>query len=175
MKSIDKFVLVLVASLALLLAGCGGGSSTPPPPDPGPTAGDMAIEQAQIALTNAEAGLTGATTDAAMAAAYRAIEDAANKLVTALTTHGGSPADIAAAARTGGNAKAMADSLDMKIAEAQKAADMAMVATAAKLYAGIAAQNGDVANTTAAGTALAAADELGAAYNNAGVPSPDIA
>ncbi|MXY66887.1 MAG: hypothetical protein F4206_09255 [Gammaproteobacteria bacterium] len=37
MKSIDKFVLVLVASLALLLAGCGGGSSTPATtPDPTP-------------------------------------------------------------------------------------------------------------------------------------------
>ena len=38
MKSTEKFVLVLVASLGLLLAGCGGGSSTPSPaPDPEPT------------------------------------------------------------------------------------------------------------------------------------------
>ena len=143
MKSTDKFVLVLVASLALLLAGCGGGSSTPPP-DPGPTAGEMAIEQAQTALTNAQAAVSSDMTDMQMAAAYRAIENAANALVAALTTHGGSPDEIAAAASTGGEAKAMADSLDMKIAEAQKAADMEMMAVAAKLYDGITAQVGTV-------------------------------
>ncbi|MDE0280597.1 MAG: hypothetical protein OXN16_05865 [Gammaproteobacteria bacterium] len=143
MKSIDKFVLVLVASLALLLAGCGGGSSTTTPPvDPGPTAGEMAIMQAQTALTNAEAGLSGATTDAAMLAAYRAIQTAADNLVTALSTHGGSAADIAAAARKSGNAKAMADDLAEKVADAEMEANMAMVATAAKLYAGISASGG---------------------------------
>ena len=139
MKSIDKFVLVLVASLALLLAGCGGGSSTTPPEDTGPTAGEMAITQAEMALTNAEAGLSGATTDAAMLAAYRAIQTAADNLVTALSTHGGSAADIATAARKSGNAKAMADDLAEKIADAEMKANMAMVATAAKLYAGIGA------------------------------------
>ena len=139
MKSIDKFVLVLVASLALLLAGCGGGSSTTTPVDPGPTAGEMAIMQAQTALTNAEEGLSGATTDAAMLAAYRAIQTAADNLVTALSTHGGSAADIATAARKSGNAKAMADDLAEKIADAEMKANMAMVATAAKLYAGIGA------------------------------------
>ena len=173
MKSTDKFVLVLVASLALLLAGCGGGSSTPPP-DPGPTAGEMAIEQAQAALTTAQAGMSSAMTDAAMAAAYRAIEKAANDLVAALTTHGGTAAEIAAAASTGGNAKAMADSLDMKIAEAQKAADMAMAATAAKLYAGIAVQNVDGATTVAAGTVLADGQRA-AAYNDADQPATGTA
>ncbi len=129
----------------------------------------MAIDDAKADLVEAEAAVSSAMTDAAMAAAYRAIENAANALVAALTTHGGSSAEIAAAARTGGNAKAMADSLDMKIAEAQKAADMAMAATAAKLYTGIAAQDstaGDVGAGTAAGDGLRAA-----AYNDAGVPS----
>ena len=169
MKSIDKFVLVLVASLALLLAGCGGGSSTTPPEDTGPTAGEMAITQAEMALTNAEAGLSGATTDAAMLAAYRAIQTAADNLVTALSTHGGSAADIAAAARKSGNAKAMADDLVDKIANAQMEANTAMAVTAAKLYAGIAAQNGATA-TVAAGTALSDG-ERAAAYNDASVPS----
>ena len=146
MKSTDKFVLVLVASLALLLAGCGGGSSTPPPADV-PSAAQMAIDEAKAELMAAEAGLSGANTDEAMAAAYRAIENAANALVAALTAHGGTSAEIAAAARTGGNAKAMADSLDMKIAGARKEADMAMAATAAKLYAGISAPSGDGSGT----------------------------
>ena len=51
MKSTDKFVLVLVASLALLLAGCGGGSSTTEPVDPGPTP----EEQQQAAIDKAVA------------------------------------------------------------------------------------------------------------------------
>ena len=97
----------------------------------------MAIMQAQTALTNAEAGLSGATTDATMLAAYRAIQTAADNLVTALSTHGGSAADIAAAARKSGNAKAMADDLTEKIADAEMEANMAMVATAAKLHTGI--------------------------------------
>ena len=61
MKSTDKFVLVLVASLFLLIAGCGGGggSSSPAPdpeppmtPDPeptGPTPGQMAAEAERVA------------------------------------------------------------------------------------------------------------------------------
>ncbi len=56
MKSIDKFVLVLVASLALLLAGCGGGSSTTTPPaPPPPTAYEMALTAINAATTPAEA------------------------------------------------------------------------------------------------------------------------
>ena len=123
----------------------------------------MAIDDAKAELIAAEAAVSGAMTDAAMAAAYRAIEKAANDLVAALTTHGGSSAEIAAAASTGGEAKAMADSLDMKIAEAQKAADMAMAATAAKLYDGISAPSGD-ANSPGA-------NDRAAAYNNAGTPT----
>ena len=136
MKSIEKNMLILVASLALLLAGCGGGSSTAPPADV-PSAAQIAIDEAKAELMDAEAAVSSAMTDMEMAAAYRAIENAANALVAALTAHGGTATEIAAAARTGGNAKAMADSLDMKIADAQAAADKAMAATAAKLYAGI--------------------------------------
>ncbi len=51
MKSIDKFVLVLVASLALLLAGCGGGSSSTEPEETGPTPEEMAMERAKTQTT----------------------------------------------------------------------------------------------------------------------------
>ena len=138
MKSIEKkYMLILVASLALLLAGCGGGGSSTPPPADVPSAAQMAIDDAKAELMAAEAAVSSDMTDMQMAAAYRAIENAANALVTALTAHGGSAADIAAAAGKSGNAKAKANNLDMKIADAQAAADKAMAATAAKLYAGI--------------------------------------
>ena len=137
MKSIEKNMLILVASLALLLAGCGGGGSSTPPPADVPSAAQMAVDDAKAELMAAEEAVSSDMTDMQMAAAYRAIEKAANDLVTALTAHGGSSDEIVAAARTGGNAKNMADSLDMKIADAQAAADKAMAATAAKLYAGI--------------------------------------
>ena len=55
------------------------------------------------------------------------------------------------------------------IAEKEKVENAAMAATAAKLFAGIAAQNGTQA-TTAAGTALSAG-ERAAAYNDNDVPS----
>ena len=56
MKSIDKFVLVLVASLALLLAGCGGGSSsTEPAPEPELTAYEMALASINSASTAEDA------------------------------------------------------------------------------------------------------------------------
>ncbi len=65
MKSTDRKILILVASLALLLAGCGGGSTpaTPPAPPP-PTA-------YEIALTAIEA----ATTAEAAQAAYDNVKD----------------------------------------------------------------------------------------------------
>ncbi len=65
MKSIDKFVLVLVASLALLLAGCGGGSSTTTPPaPPPPSAYEMAL-----------GAINAATTPEDAQAAYDAVKD----------------------------------------------------------------------------------------------------
>ena len=168
MKSTDKKILILVASLALLLAGCGGGSSTPPPADV-PSAAQMAVDDAKAELMAAEEAVSSDMTDMQMAAAYRAIENAANALVAALTAHGGSPADIAAAARTGGNAKAMADSLDMKIADAQAAANMEMMATAAKLYAGISGPVGSPSDGTFA------ANERSADYSlTASAASPAI-
>ena len=138
MKSTDKFVLVLVASLALLLAGCGGGTSTAPPA-PGQSAADMAITDAQAALTAAEAAVTGAMTDDAKLAAYREVQRAADNLVMVLTTHGGSDAEIAAAASKSGNAEVMADTLAQKIEDDAMAANAAMMVTARKLYAGISA------------------------------------
>ena len=138
MKSTDKIILILVASLALLLAGCGGGSSPPATQQPpGPTQGEMAISNAQAALTAAEAAASSAMTDDAKLAAYQAVQQAADDLVTALATHGGSDADIAAAASKSGNAEVMADNLAQMIAEDANAADAAMAALATKLYNGI--------------------------------------
>ena len=123
-----------MASLALLLAGCGGGGPSTAPPDPGQTA-DMAIMDAKDALTAAEAAVSSAMTEDAKLAAYREVQRAADNLVAALTTHGGSDAEIAAAAGKSGNAKAMADNLARKIEDDAVAADAAMTALAAKLYA----------------------------------------
>ena len=78
MKSTEKFVLVLVASLGLLLAGCGGGSSTttaPVDPDPGPTPQELAMQQhtevsnAVTAAQMAVGALTAMSTDAEVTAA----------------------------------------------------------------------------------------------------------
>ncbi len=62
MKSIDKFVLVLVASLALLLAGCGGGSSSTEPEETGPTPEEMAMERAKTQTTALMTASTGVDT-----------------------------------------------------------------------------------------------------------------
>ena len=107
MKSIDKYVLVLVASLALLLAGCGGGSTVDKTP-PGPTPGETAIMKAEQALKTAEAGLATAATYEAKRDAHNAIKAAADALVSALTTHGGSDAAIAAATGKSNDAQANA-------------------------------------------------------------------
>ena len=166
MKSTDKFVLVLVASLALLLAGCGGGGSTPPPADV-PSATQMAVDDAKAELMAAEEAVSSDMTDMQMAAAYRAIENAANALVAALTAHGGTAAEIAAAARTSGNAKAKADNLQKMIAADRMAADMEMVALAMKLHAGISAPLGDPDGNYIA-------NERSASYAGSGTTSPTI-
>ena len=95
----------------------------------------MAISNAQSALSDAEESASSAMTDEAKLAAYREVQRAADNLVAALTTHGGSDAEIAAAAGKSGNAKAMADILARKIEDDAVAADTAMTALAAKLYA----------------------------------------
>ena len=141
MKSTDKKILILVASLALLLAGCGGGgSSTTAPVDPGPTPAQEAIMQAETALMNAENALemlSASATDTQMRDAYRAVQSAANNLVMALKANGGTPSAVEEATTARQNAMNMADNLAMKITDAQAAADKAMAATAAKLHAGI--------------------------------------
>ena len=92
MKSIDKFVLVLVASLALLLAGCGGGSSTPPDPvDPGPTPQEMAISDAKTDLMTAQDAVAGS---ADMLAAQQAVAEAAQDLIDVLMANGGTDQDL---------------------------------------------------------------------------------
>ena len=153
MKSTDKFVLVLVASLALLLAGCGGGSSsTAPPVDPGPTAAEQAIMDAKAALTTAQAGMSSAMTDAEMLAAYQAIERAANNLVMVLKANNGSLADVEMATTVRQNAMNMVSNLEMKIADAQAAADKAMMAMATKLYMALGANPLAQNNSAASGT-----------------------
>ena len=141
MKSTDKKILILVASLALLLAGCGGGgSSTTAPVDPGPTPAETAIMEAETALETAQAAVSGAMTDAEMRDAYRAVQQAADSLVMVLKANGGSPAAVEAATTTRQTAMYMADNLAQKIEDDAVAADAAMTALAAKLYTAIGAK-----------------------------------
>ena len=135
MKSTDKFVLVLVASLALLLAGCGGGSSTPatPPAPSGPSPAEMAIMDAKTALATAQAGVAGASTDAAMLAAYQAVQAAASTLINVLADNGGSAADRESAIQALNNAASEIGRLEMAIADTAKA----NAAAIGKLLAGL--------------------------------------
>ena len=135
MKSTDKFVLVLVASLALLLAGCGGGSSTPatPPAPSGPSPAEMAIMDAKTALATAQAGVSSASTDAGMLAAYQAVQAAASNLINVLAENGGSAADRSSAIEALNNAAAEIGRLEMAIADAAKA----NAAAIGKLLAGL--------------------------------------
>ncbi len=122
-------------------------------------------------------GLSGSEPTQAQIAA---VETAIRELQAALSAaadvsdavKGGYQATVSTAQTAVTNAKAALMAMQTK---ADEAAAAAMAATAAKLYKGIAAQNGDVANNTAAGTALAAAGERGAAYNNVNVPESGVA
>ena len=87
MKSIDKFVLVLVASLALLLAGCGGGSTSTPDPEP-PAVDPAVAERAAIntAIMAARAAVPGVdndSTDSEVSAAETAIANARKAIAEA--------------------------------------------------------------------------------------------
>ena len=122
MKTTDKFVLVLVATLALFLAGCGGGSSTPstPPTPSGPSPADMAITDAKTALATAQARLDSASTDAAKLAANRAIQVAASNLISVLSENGGTAADRGSAVDALNNAAAEIGRLERALAAAEK-------------------------------------------------------
>ena len=143
-------------------------------------AADMAVMAAQTAsgmLTDDQSKATVEAARAAVNAAKQAVMDNADALTDA--DESGFNAQIALAeapvgpleSKIADDEEAEQQRLAMEEEEEQRKANEAMAATAAKLHAGIAAQNGDVANTTAAGTALAAADEQGAAYNNVDVPA----
>ena len=130
-----------------------------------------ALSDASDDLQAALAALSGATPT-------QALLDAANNALAALNTAIAGGADLTNAekatyVREAANAAApiqMAQTaFDDAEDDAEKAANAAMAATAAKLYAGIAAQNGTPA-TTAGGTALSDG-ERAAAYNDNDVPS----
>ena len=137
-----------VLFLALAMAGCGGGGSTtmtePPTPVPDPAIKQRAdIADAIGMAQTAVAAVDNDSTDAEVSAADSAIM-AARSAITAATNV---PAEERAA--NTGTVNALAGRLTAaKMArttamnDAQRAADMAMAATAAKLYAGISAQMG---------------------------------
>ena len=155
MKSIDKFVLVLVASLALLLAGCGGGSSTAPV-DPGPTEEELAAERAQMqtaAIMSASTALNTALGALSGSAPTQDQIDAVNTAISGLQAALTAAADVHDAAKTGYQAQvtsaqttvmqaaaalmAMQDAAAEEARKAAEAAAAAMAVTATKLYAGI--------------------------------------
>ncbi len=98
--------------------------------------------QAETALMNAETALEmlgASATDAQRESAYRTVQQAADNLVMALQANGGTAAEVEAATTARQNAMNMADNLAQKIEDDAMAANAAMMATAAKLYAGISA------------------------------------
>ena len=129
MKSIDKFVLVLVASLALLLAGCGGGSSTteeptdPPAVDPA-VAERAAINSAIMMARTAVPGIDNDSTDSEVSAAETAIANARAAIAAAANV----PAEEKAANT------ATVDTLAAQLATA-KTARMAAIDAAAEAAA----------------------------------------
>ncbi|MDE0282030.1 MAG: hypothetical protein OXN16_13300 [Gammaproteobacteria bacterium] len=192
MKSIDKYVLVLVATLALLLAGCGGGSSTPA----GPTEEELAamramemraaeqrtaLEEAHTALEAALGTLVGTNTQEQIDAASAAHQDLVDAIAAAADVSDTSMYQAAAdaAMSTISTAQTRYDervAAEMAEAEriaaeeaARKAAEeaAAMAATAAKLIAGI--------YTPAANNTGTAVGDVHAAYNDAGTPTDSTA
>ena len=136
MKSIDKFVLVLVASLALLLAGCGGGSSTvedptdPPPVDPA-VAERAAINSAVMMARTAVPGIDNDSTDSEVSAADTAIANARAAIAAA--------ANVPAAEKAANTATV--DTLAAQLATA-KMARMAAIEAAAEAMAEQMAETG---------------------------------
>ena len=157
MKSIDKFVLVLVASLALLLAGCGGGSSSTPdePEMTGPTPEEMAAERMaaqRSALETANSALSAALTPLVGATPTQAQIDAANTAIGALQAALTNAADLSDAdkapyqtAVTNAMASVTRAELALQVAEeeAQEEAAKALRAMARKLYGGLTQEAAD--------------------------------
>ncbi len=149
MKSIDKFVLVLVASLALLLAGCGGGSSSTEPEETGPTPEEMAMQRAEMQTADLMAASTDVgtallalsgsePTQAQIDAVNEAIDDLEAALMAAAdvgdAVKAGYQAQVSGAKNTVMNAE---DALMAMKDEADKEAAAETLAMAKKLHAGL--------------------------------------
>ena len=178
-KHIHKlYAFALAAVFALTLAGCGGGGGggsatapVDPTPMPDPAIAQRAAISNAIGAANTAVGMVNDTSDDATVAAANAAIAAANAAIAAAAN-----VPDAEKAANRGTVSAIEDRLsaavmsrDTYMSMMADEARMAMAATAAKLYTGIAAQNGNP-TTTAAGTALGDG-ERAAAYNDASVPS----
>ena len=81
----------------------------------------MAIMDAKTALARAQAGVSGASTDAAMLDAYQAVQAAASNLINVLAENGGNAADRDSALQALNMAASEIGRLEMVIADAAKA------------------------------------------------------
>ncbi len=159
MKSIDKFVLVLVASLALLLAGCGGGSSSTTDPDP-PAVDPAVAERAAIntAIMAARAAVPGVdndSTDSEVSAAETAIANARAEIAAAT--------NVPAAEKAANTATV--DTLAAQLTAA-KTARMAAMDAADEAMAKAMAETGKLLHAALAGPTPATDDAL----DNIGAP-----
>ena len=141
MKSTDKFMLVLVASLSLLLAGCGGGSSTPATtPDPTPQPPDYS---GQLLMYHQAAVEATAKADEANMAAVQAGKDATKYKDMLDTTSAGGDTSVAMmnaqmvldAKDTVGKALMDAEAAKMQAMNAKMAAEAIPDGTAGKARA----------------------------------------
>ena len=175
------WALALVAALGVGVSACSSSDSTPAAKkevsmDDEPTPAELAMA-ADEALKTAKTAVDAVMNDS-NAATVKAADDAVAAARTAVAAASDADNHAALSGRLGELTGSLAEKKSARMTAMNAAMDAdtaAMAVTAAKLYAGIAAQNGDVANTTAAGTALAAADERGAAYNNVDVPESGVA
>ena len=156
-----------IVALSAVMYGCVHSSDDPPATDdttmdtPDPAIAERAaiktaIDMASTAVAAVDNDSTDAevsAADAAVAAARKAITDAANVPDEEKAANTGTV--DALASRLTAAKSARTDAMD----DARRAADMAMAATAAKLYAGIKTQADDATGTTT--------DDVFAAYNTA--------
>ena len=180
MKSTDKFVLVLVASLALLLAGCGGGSSSmeeptePPAVDPA-VAERAAINEAIMMARTAVPGIDNDSTDSEVSAADTAIESARTAIANAANVPA---AEKAANTTTVDTLASQLSSAKMARSEAMDAADKAAAEAMAKVgkalraaLGGPAAGGNALANNEAAPSLAAAGLTINAAAGAGALPA----